>query len=106
MRHRLYDVRRNVPMWFVGFKERPGDINLAARACRDPLLVIEEVVGVFVVHHHRLAPVSATIAGRGHRDPARCAVRETEVVHQCGIIEGAVRSKCQRRIAPSLHMLE
>src|SRR5690348_13557749 len=98
VRHGLYDFGGNVStLSAVELEEGPCDVHVAPRPRRDPLFVIEEGVSVFVVDHHRVAPRGSAIAGRGHRDTARGAIREAEIVYQRGIVERAVGSKSKDR---------
>src|SRR5439155_21087677 len=74
--HGLHDVRRDVAGTVRALiEEGPGNVNVAPRAGGDPLLVVEEVVGGFVVDHNRGAPGGAAVVGSRDRDPARGAIR-------------------------------
>src|SRR6266446_3534750 len=90
----------------VALEERPRDVDVAAGARRDPLLVVEEGEAAFEVDHHRSGPGGAAVAGNGHRDAARGAMREAQVVDERRVVERAVRSKCQDRITAGLHVFE
>src|SRR5438132_12378916 len=89
--HGLNDVRRDVAGTVRALiEEGPGNVNVAPRAGGDPLLVVEEVVGGFVVDHNRGALGGAAVVESRDSDPARATIRLAEVVHERGIVERAV----------------
>src|ERR1700687_6255280 len=92
VRNDHHDFRRDVAGTVRALVEQgPRDVHIAAGPGRDPFLIVEKVVGGFVVDHHRSAPGGATVAGGSHRDAARGAVREAAVVNERGIVECAIR---------------
>ena len=107
VRHGHDDLGRDVPRAVRALvEERPGDVDIAARPCRDPLFIVEEIVRALVVDHHRSGPIGTAVMGNGHRNPTRRVIREAEVVDECAVVERSVRRKRQHGIAPRLHMFE